>query len=74
MTCLHTQHMEAIELLARKARSLSQELRSVHGDELAVVAAELEAMSIMATCGFYERADLLQQAIERATRAAGSAA
>jgi hypothetical protein len=74
MTCLHTQHMEAIELLARKARSLSQELRSEHGDELAAVAAELEAMSIMATCGLYQRADLLQQAIERATRAAGGAA
>lgn len=69
MTCLHSQHMEAIELLARKARSLSQELRSVHGHELA--ATELEAMSIMATCGLYQRADLLQQAIERAARAAG---
>lgn len=64
MTCLYTQHTEAIELLARKARSLSQELRSAPGHELA--AAELEAMSIMATCGLYQRADLLQQAIERA--------
>jgi hypothetical protein len=61
--------MEAIELLALRARSLSQELRSKQGHELA--AAELEAMSIMATCGLYQRADLLQQAIERATRAAG---